>query len=120
MPLHALTNLIKQVINLAAHRTYVNLGIQETRRANNLLHVVLTYPQLVITRRGADIDKLRNTRFKFVKAKWTVVESRRQTKTMLHKRHLTRAVAFVHTTNLRYRHMALVDDAKHVFGEIVD
>ena len=39
---------------------------------------------------------------------------------MFHQRHLTRAVTFVHTADLRHRHMALVDDAEHVLGKVID
>ena len=39
---------------------------------------------------------------------------------MLHQRHLTRAVTFVHAANLRHRHMALIDDAEHVLRKVID
>ena len=39
---------------------------------------------------------------------------------MVHEGHLARPVALVHAADLRDRHMALVDDAEHVAGEVVD
>ena len=39
---------------------------------------------------------------------------------MLNKRNFARTVTFVHAANLRHRHMALVDDAEHVLGKVVD
>ena len=39
---------------------------------------------------------------------------------MLHQRHLTRTVAFVHAADLRHRYMALVDDAEHVLRKVID
>ena len=39
---------------------------------------------------------------------------------MFGKRDLARAVAFVHSANLRHRNVTLVDDAQEVFREVVD
>ena len=39
---------------------------------------------------------------------------------MFGKRNLARAVAFVHSANLRHRNVTLVDDAQEVFREVVD
>ena len=39
---------------------------------------------------------------------------------MLGERDLARAVAFVHAANLRYRDVALVDDAQEVFREVIN
>ena len=39
---------------------------------------------------------------------------------MLNQCHLTRTVTFVHAADLRHRHMALVDDAEHVLGKVID
>ena len=120
VPRGALANLFQQVVNLTAHGPHINLGVEEPRGTNDLLDVVLAHAQLVVTRRRRDVDELRDARLKLVKAQGTVVEGRRQAETVLHKRHLARAVSLVHTANLRNRHMALVDNAEHVLGEVVD
>ena len=39
---------------------------------------------------------------------------------MLNKRNFARSVAFVHAANLWHRHVALVYDAEHVLGEVVN
>ena len=116
----ALANLIQQVVNLAAHGSHVDLGVEQARRTNDLLHVVLRHAKLVITGRCRNIDKLRDTRLELIETQGSVVERRGQTKAVLHQRHLAGAVALVHAANLRHRDMALVDNAKHVLGEVID
>ena len=117
---HALANLVLKIVNLPTNRTNVDLGVEQTGRTNNLLNVVLANPQLIVARRGRNVDELGNPRLKLIKTKRAVIECRRQTKTMLHQRHLTRAVAFVHAADLRHRHMTLVDDAEHILGKVID
>ena len=119
MTCHSFTNLIDQVIDLPTHRAHVDLGVEQARRANDLLHVVLAHSQLIVARCGAHIDELRNARLKFVIAQGAIVERRGQAEPVLDKRHLTRAVSLVHAADLRHRDMALVDDAQHVLGEII-
>ena len=117
---HALANLVLKIVNLASDRPHVNLWIEQAGRTNDLLNVVLANPQLIVARRGRNVDELGNPRLKLIETKWAVIECRRQTKTMLHQRHLTRAVTFVHAADLRYRHMALIDDAEHVLRKVID
>ena len=117
---HPLANLVLKIVNLAANWTHINLGVEQAGRTNNLLNIVLADTQFIVTRRGRNIDELGNPRLKLIETKRAVIECRGQTKTVLHQRHLTRTVAFVHTANLRHRHMALVDDAEHVLGKVID
>ena len=117
---NALANLVLKIVNLAANWTHVNLGVEQAGRTNNLLHVVLAHPQLVVARSGRNIDKLGYPRLKLIETKRTVIERRGQAKTVFHQRHLTRAVTFVHAANLRHRHMALIDDAEHILGKVID
>ena len=107
-------------VDLPAHRTHVDLGVEQARRANDLLHAVLAHAQLVVARRRAHVDELRDARLELVEAQGPVVERRRQAEPVLHERHLARTVAFVHAANLRDRDVALIDDAQHVLGEIID
>ena len=39
---------------------------------------------------------------------------------MLNQSNLTRAVSLIHSSNLRNRYVALIDDANHIFGEIIN
>ena len=117
---NALANLVLKIVNLAANWTHVNLGVEQASRTNNLLHIVLAHPQLVVARRGRNIDKLGYPCLKLIETKRAVIERRGQAKTVFHQRHLTRAVTFVHAANLRHRHMALIDDAEHILGKVID
>ena len=117
---NALANLVLKIVNLAANWTHVNLGVEQASRTNNLLHIVLAHPQLVVARRGRNIDKLGDPCLKLIETKRAVIERRGQAKTVFHQRHLTRAVTFVHAANLRHRHMALIDDAEHILGKVID
>ena len=117
---NALANLVLKIVNLAAYWTHVNLGVEQAGRTNNLLHVVLAHPQLVVARRGRNIDKLGYPCLKLVETKRAIIECRGQAKTVFHQRYLTRAVAFMHAADLRHRHMALVDDTEHVLRKVID
>ena len=117
---NALANLVLKIVNLPTNRTNVDLGIEQTGRTNNLLNVVLANPQLVIARRGRNIDKLGYPCLKLIETKRAVIERRGQAKTVFHQRHLTRAITFVHAANLRHRHMALIDDTEHILGKVID
>ena len=117
---NALANLILKIVNLPTNRTHIDLGVEQAGRTNNLFNIVLTHAQLIVARRGRDVDELRNPCLKLIEAKRTVVERRGQAKTMLHQGHLTRTVTFVHAANLRHRHMALIDDAEHILGKVID
>ena len=117
---NALANLVLKIVNLTTNRTHIDLGIEQAGRTNNLLNVVLAHPQLVVARRGRNVDELGDPCLKLIETKRAVIECRRKAKTMLHQRHLTRAVTFVHAANLRHRHMALIDDAEHILGKVID
>ncbi len=117
LPTH---RLIDQVIDLPTHRAHVDLGVEQARRANDLLHVVLAHSQLIVARCGAHIDELRNARHKFVIAQGAIVERRGQAEPVLDKRHLTRAVSLVHAADLRHRDMALVDERRGQAEPVLD
>ena len=117
---NALANLVLKIVNLPTNRTHIDLGVEQTGRTNDLLNVILAHSQLIVTRRGRNIDKLGDPCLKLIETKRAVIERRGQAKTMLHQRHLTRAVTFVHAANLRHRHMALIDDAEHVLRKVID
>ena len=117
---NALANLVLKIVNLPTNRTHIDLGIEQAGRTNNLLNVVLANPQLIVTRCCRNVDELGNPRLKLIETKRAVIERRGQAKTVFHQRHLTRAVTFVHTANLRHRHMALIDDAEHILRKVID
>ena len=80
----------------------------------------MAHPQLVVARRGRNIDKLGDPCLKLIETKRAVIERRGQAKTVFHQRDLARAVALVHAADLRHRDVGLVDDAEEVLREVVD
>ena len=58
--------------------------------------------------------------FELVESQRTVVEGRRQTESIFHKVGLASPVATVHTTNLGYRDVALVDNHQEIVWEEVE
>ena len=117
---NARTNLLRQVINLATDGAHVNQRIKQAGRADDLLDRLLANLLLVVSGCGRDIDELRHAALELIEAQGTVIKRARQAKSMFYQRNLARAVSFVHAADLRHRHVALVDDAEHVLGEIVD
>ena len=117
---NALANLVLKIVNLASDRTHIDLGIEQTGRTDDLLCHTAGMLTLVFARRGRNIDKLGYPCLKLIETKRAVIERRGQAKTVFHQRHLTRAVTFVHAANLRHRHMALIDDAEHILGKVID
>ena len=113
-------DLVDEVVNLALDGAHLDLGVQKPRRADDLLHALLADGLLVVARRRAHVDELRHAALELVEAKRTVVERRREAEAVLHQRDLARAVTLMHAADLRHRHVALVDDAEHVLGEVVD
>ncbi len=107
---HHVVDLSQNVVDLAFGRTHIYLGIQKARGANDLLYGLLAYALLVITRRGAHVDKLRNTLLKLVKAQWAVIQRARQAKPVLYQRYLAATVALMHAAYLRDGNVTLIDD----------
>ena len=116
----ALASFVDNVVDLARNGPHIDIGIEQPRRTNNLLDLLLADLFLVIARRGRHVNELGHALLEFVEAQRAIVEAARQTETMLGERDFSTAVAFVHATNLRHRDMALVDDAEEIFREIVE
>ena len=118
--LDAHANLLGEVIDLATHGAHVDLGVEQARGANDLLDLLLAHLLLVVSRRGRDIEELRDAGLELIEAKRSVVKGGRQAKAMLDQGDLPRAVTLVHAANLRHGHVGLVNDAEHVLGKVVD
>ena len=112
--------LVDDVVNLTGTRSHDDFRIEQAGGSNNLLDLLLAYLFLVVTRCSRHVDELRHALFKLVEAQRTVIQAAWQAEPVLCQRDLTRAVAFVHAANLRHGHVAFVDNAQKVVGEIVD
>ena len=112
--------LVQKVVYLAAYRPELHLRIEQARRPDDLLHLVLAHVLLVVAGGRGHIDELGDALLELVEAQRPVVERGRKAEAVVHERDLARAVALVHAPDLRYRHVRLVDDAEHVAREVVD
>ena len=103
-------DLFHQVINLVLRWSDDDLRIQQSCGTNQLLHHhTARLAELKVSRRCRDIDHLMHQALKLVKLQWAVVESRGQTKSILHQIFLARTVSPIHRVDLRHGDMTLVD-----------
>ena len=116
----AFAGFVDNVVDLARNRPHIDIGIEQPRRTNNLLDLLLADLFLVIARRGRHVNELGHALLEFIKAQRAVVKATRQTETMLGKRDFSTAIAFVHAANLRHRDVTFIDDAEEIFREIVE
>ena len=116
----ALLRLVDDVVDLACTAAHDDLGVKQARGADDLLHLLLADLQLVIAGRCRHVDELRHALLELIEAQRTIIQTAGQPEPMLGQGDLAAAIAFVHTPDLRHRHMALVDDAQEIIREIVD
>ena len=85
---HARADLLGEVVDLAADGPHVDLGVEKTRGADDLLHRLLAHLLLVVTGRGRDVEELRHAGLELVEAQRAVVQGARQAEAVLHERDL--------------------------------
>ena len=114
-------DLVHKVVNLVLAGSYLNLRVEQSRRAYHLFHHhSFGFSQLVVGRGGADIDDLIHLLLEFFKAQRTVVEGCRQTETVLYKVLFSTTVTAVHAVYLWNGDMTFVDKEKIVVGKEVE
>ncbi len=101
-------------------RAQLDLGVDDTRRADELLGDHLRARELERAGRRGDEHELLHLPEELVEAERPVVERRREAEAEVDERLLARAVALVHPAELRNRLVRLVDEADEVVGEVVD
>src|SRR5438094_899991 len=111
---------IELVIELTVRRTALDLGIDESRRPDDLFDGPRRMLDLVRTGRRRDEDRLVETRLELVEGEWTVVERAWQSEAVLDEDLLARAVAAVHAAHLRDRDVRLVDEHEEVRREVIE
>ncbi len=120
LPYH-FSHRTNEIIHLVNRRTHLHRRINQSCRANNLLHHhAATVCQFIRPRRGRDMDQLRGYLLKLFKTEWPVVQRRRQAKTIIHQRLLTRPIPFEHATDLRHRNMRFIKQYQCIVGDIVE
>ena len=112
-------NPFNQVIDLVLCRQNRYLGFDQARGANDLLDTLLLVCIFIRTRRSRHINNLVDPVLELLKRQRTVVDRRRQPETVLDEIRLASVIAVVHPTNLRQRHVRLVDEHQEVFREVV-
>ena len=118
--LDAQANLTHEIVDLSCERAHLDLGIEEPRRADDLLSDLLCLLHLIFSGRRGDVDDLIDARRELLERQRTVVERGRQAKAVVHERDLAAAVAAVHGVNLRQGHMRLVDHDEKVLGKVIE
>ena len=113
-------DLRQKIVHLPRQRPHLDDGIEQPRRADDLLDDLLRLFQLIFRRRRRNVDDLIDALLELLEGKRTIVKSGRQTKAVFHKRNLARTVAVEHRLELRHRHMALVHDDEEIVGEVIE
>ena len=114
-------NFMDQIVDLVVCGAYFDNRIEQSGWTDDLLHdYPFTLLQLIICWSGTDKDQLFGNGFKFIKFQWSVVRGSRQPETIVDKGRFPRTVATVHRTDLRHRHVALVDDHQKIIREKIE
>ena len=101
----AYADLAHKVIHLTVDGTYLNLGVNKTRRAYELLRYLYGVLLFVVGGGGADVNYLIYLAFEFVEEQRPVIECGGQTEAVVYEIRLSRSVAAAHTLYLRERNV---------------
>ncbi len=113
-------NFIHQVVYLVERCAHFYFRVKQSGGAYDLFdHHAFRLCQFIVGGSGADVDGLGYHRLEFVETKRAVVERGRQTESVVDQIVLAGYVTSVHGPDLRYGHMAFVDDGKEILGKIV-
>ena len=94
--------------------------VEQPRRTDELFDDdAFSFLQLIVGRGGRHVDDLMDKAVELLEAQRPVVEGGRKPEAVLHEVGLAGTVAAVHGGNLRYAHVALVDDHQIILGEEV-
>ena len=113
-------DLADEVVNLSLNRSDGDLGVDKSRRADQLFDGVRALRLLIRSRGRADEDDLSEPLLELIEEKRTVVKRGRQAKTVLDKILLSRIVAAAHPPHLRQGNVRLVDEHNKIIGKIVE
>ena len=114
MTIRFLMYLADQIVNLSLNRTHIDFRIQKSGRANDLLSAEHLMIFLILSGRSGHEQHLINLIFKFLKIQRTVVQCRRKAKAVINQSLFAAAIAVVHRTDLRNRHVRLIDDNEKI------
>ena len=114
-------NLVQQIINLIGGGTHFNRRVQKSCGPHHLLdHYPTRLLQFIVRRGGAHVDGLPYQRLKLVELERTVIQGRRQPKTVLHEVDFAGTVAAIHGPDLWHRNVTFVNHQHKIVGEKVE
>src|SRR5439155_14338206 len=118
---HAPLDLFEKIIDLTLRRPDRDPGIDEARRADDLLHDdAARFLELVVARRRRNVDRLPREPLELVEPEGAIVERGGEPEAVVDQRLLARAVPFVHAPDLGNGDVGLVDDQEEILREIVE
>ena len=107
------------VLHLPLNRADNHFGVEQPRRAVDLLYDGVAYGKLEGGGGCGDENRLPDALLKFNELQRAVVKRARQAEAVIHQRALARVVAVVHGANLRHGDVRLVDEHQKVLREVV-
>ena len=111
---------VNDVLDLPFDRAHFHHGIEQSRRADDLLGDDGGIFQLERGGRRGDEDRLPDERVKFVRAQRAVFDGARQTESEFDEAFLAGTVAVRHAADLRERDVRFVDEDDEILREKVD
>ena len=120
-PRRPLADTSEEIVDLPLHGLHLDAGVDEARRADDLLHDLASrLLKLVRGRRRRHVESLSDALEPLLELQRPVVEGRGEAEAVLDERLLAGPVAVVHGSHLRERLVALVDDRQVVGREVVE
>src|SRR5262249_53059502 len=103
-------DLLDQIIDLPLDWADLNLGIDETGRADDLLNHLRANAQLPFGGGGRDEDRVADFRPELFGRQRPIVPRARQAKTIINEGVLARSIAEIHALQLWQRHVRFIDE----------
>ena len=111
---------VNRVLDLSFNRAHFHHGIEQARRANNLLGDDCGVLEFERRRRCGNKHGLLHERLKFLRTQRAIFHRARQPKTEFHKARLAGTVAVGHSVNLRERDVRFVDEDEKIFRKKIN
>ena len=113
-------DFVQEVVHLAPGGAHFYARVHEPRGTDDLFNHPAFRPfQLVSGGRGGNVDQLIDSGVELLEVERAVVQSRGQTKTVIHQGLFPRPVPTVHAVKLRNRYVTLVDKQQEVIGKVI-
>jgi len=101
---------LSSVFFVRCYRLYIKQRINKTCRSNYLLGRIRSMFFFVFPRSCRNINHIIDTIIEFIESERSVIKSTWETKPVFNKSRLTSPITVIHRSNLRNRHMRLIDN----------